>query len=926
MKDLLVYTYYKSSMFETFLRNMKSLTESINSPIALRILCNRPIPAEIIKPLSKLVQSVEHVRVFDADTEYDYLSVMSEIPATGALYVDPNLFFVKQFSFNREISTFFSTTEGHVSTKIFFIKPDRAFDAIKNTLRTLSLSRKLTSSDLNFSIANNFLFQKDIVQNFVCLGKSLVNGKFKEPKDPQRCIDLNECLGSRYTILTDYIQNKSSNDQMPTRTLPHIIKKVATRISEKIDEISEALTSPSLNSTSEFKNPTWPTVVIPVYKNLEDLKRCMESILNSTDRSFNLLVINDSPTESNIEHFLVGYESSFYSKYGDSAEYIHLTNQSNLGFVKTVNLAISKCSGDVILLNSDTLVSNNWISRLLEYKKFAGVASVTPLSNSASICSFPKFNVNQSHYRNLTPEQIDSVLMRLPPELCHEAPTGVGFCMLMTRSAINEIGVFDAETFILGYGEENDWCMRALAAGFKNLIAPNIYVAHEHGASFKSVSNLSTIRENNARALVTKHPSYNRRVQEYLSKNELSTIVPALTHALDYEYFVKKNQTTAILISHTLGGGSTQFSQLMQQKQLSAGIDCIRITRTRDSDLFSVAYSNSTKTFTYSKTALTALIHALGPKSIMLNHFISWDQEDIHEIFTNIKIPYAVYLHDFYWVCPTINFVNSSGEFCNAETRVKTCESCFAATDGYTRAWAEKTIKSIGVSGWRRLTYEIFEKAQEIACPSNDTKNWYLKYFPEFNDKIRIWTRDPIVNTVNSFSETVLTSKTLKVVTLGGISKIKGERIIYEMNDIIVDKNLPIELIVIGVINQPQYPTKHSRLLKVTGPYNNSDVPDLLMKHRPAIGLVPSIWPETYSYTTSELFTGQIPVMCFDIGAPADRVKQIDAGWAVPEMTASAMVSELMRLHSQRFEILEKHKNLEKIGPLSNNDPKFWFN
>ena len=70
-----------------------------------------------------------------------------------------------------------------------------------------------------------------------------------------------------------------------------------------------------------------------------------------------------------------------------------------------------------------------------------------------------------------------------------ELPTGVGFCMALNRNVLKKIGFLDEQTFGKGYGEENDWCMRAYKAGYKNVLIPNLFVYHKHGMSFNEDPN-----------------------------------------------------------------------------------------------------------------------------------------------------------------------------------------------------------------------------------------------------------------------------------------------------------------------------------------------------------------------------------------------------------------------------------------------------
>ena len=67
-----------------------------------------------------------------------------------------------------------------------------------------------------------------------------------------------------------------------------------------------------------------------------------------------------------------------------------------------------------------------------------------------------------------------------------EIPTGVGFCMALNRACINKIGMFDT-VYGKGYGEENDWCCRAVKNGFVNVMITNLFVYHKHGASFGEI-------------------------------------------------------------------------------------------------------------------------------------------------------------------------------------------------------------------------------------------------------------------------------------------------------------------------------------------------------------------------------------------------------------------------------------------------------
>ena len=70
-----------------------------------------------------------------------------------------------------------------------------------------------------------------------------------------------------------------------------------------------------------------------------------------------------------------------------------------------------------------------------------------------------------------------------------ELPTAVGFCMYIKRACLAQVGPFDVENFGVGYGEECDFSMRARAAGWVNILSPDVFVFHQGGQSFQDSTN-----------------------------------------------------------------------------------------------------------------------------------------------------------------------------------------------------------------------------------------------------------------------------------------------------------------------------------------------------------------------------------------------------------------------------------------------------
>lgn len=77
------------------------------------------------------------------------------------------------------------------------------------------------------------------------------------------------------------------------------------------------------------------------------------------------------------------------------------------------------------------------------------------------------------------------------------------------------------------------------------------------------------------------------------------------------------------------------------------------------------------------------------------------------------------------------------------------------------------------------------------------------------------------------------------------------------------------------------------------GRYARSELPAILTKIGPSVGLILSIWPETYCHTLTELWASGIPVIAFDIGAVGDRLRETPGGWLVKEMTPEGVANAL---------------------------------
>ena len=309
--------------------------------------------------------------------------------------------------------------------------------------------------------------------------------------------------------------------------------------------------------------PTHPvSVILPVYRSIQITKRCILAAMPGVLAipTARIIVINDASPDVGMQEMLDQLATQWPNIM------VVLKNEKNSGFVGTVNRGFAYFpEHDAVLLNSDVIVPQNWLRRLIEeaYSR-DDIGTVTPFSNNATICSFPHFLQENNQPFNLDVDLIDTAFRhnKLP---CILAPTGVGFCMYIRRACLNVTGYLNQEKFGRGYGEENDLCQRALKNGWHNIISPNLYAYHEGGVSFSS--DKQALIDRAMRVIDELHPGYHASVQSFIAQDPLKFA--------RVERYIKLLAITAVPkilhVSHAIGGGVGQhIEELAQHTSLQA--------------------------------------------------------------------------------------------------------------------------------------------------------------------------------------------------------------------------------------------------------------------------------------------------------------------------------------------------------------------
>ncbi|EIJ43190.1 putative glycosyltransferase [Beggiatoa alba B18LD] len=243
-------------------------------------------------------------------------------------------------------------------------------------------------------------------------------------------------------------------------------------------------------------------VIVCVHNALADVQRCLASIKAYSTTPYRLILVDDgSATETR----------DFLAQYAQTESVTLLRNEQARGYTCAANQGLQASQNPYcLLLNSDTIVSHYWLERLIACANSAPeIGLAGPLSNTASWQSIPAIECKGDWAENPLPvdmnvQQFAHRVASLSPRLYPRIAFLNGFCLLIKRAVLEQIGYFDEATFGQGYGEENDYCIRARQAGWELAIADDVYIYHAQSKSY-SHERRKQLADRAGQALAEKH-------------------------------------------------------------------------------------------------------------------------------------------------------------------------------------------------------------------------------------------------------------------------------------------------------------------------------------------------------------------------------------------------------------------------------------
>lgn len=367
-----------------------------------------------------------------------------------------------------------------------------------------------------------------------------------------------------------------------------------------------------------------------------------------------------------------------------------------------------------------------------------------------------------------------------------------------------------------------------------------------------------------------------RKFREYL-KNKFIYSAVKDTNTLIKK--LKKNLPIILWIDHSLGGGTETYTK-NQFNELKKTNNIIRMQYWPWIKKYSLTVGINTNTTVYIQdlSEIENFCKTLNISKIVVNNLVSYANSfEILDFVKRIKRNTHVSFrgHDFYSLCPSFNLLDCDGKFCNF-THCHGCEHCWKNIKMLFKADTD-TIKT-----WREQWGNFFtETVDELIVFSEKIKEMFIYIYPQLTDKIIVVPHKTRTYPIVKISK----HNDINIAVLGNITQPKGRDVIIEMSKHL---NKTTNIIVIGTMAEA--PSN----IKITGKYNPSDLPKLIKKHNINIVFIPSIWPETFSYTTSEAISMGLPVACYNMGAPSERIGKYDQGLVLEKISPAENLTEII--------------------------------
>lgn len=584
-------------------------------------------------------------------------------------------------------------------------------------------------------------------------------------------------------------------------------------------------------------------VIVPVYRNLDATRRCIESALAAGCRTpFELVLVNDATPEADLARYL--------RELREKGRATLIEQASRQGFAAAVNAAFAlHRDRDAVVLQADAEVANDWLDRLVHHASQRGVGVVATFTDNAGVATYPLPRSENPLPSGYTVATLDALFARANAGQAAALPAVDGPCLYFRRDCLNSVGAFDSRPLGSDYGVEIDFCLRAGSAGFRHLLAGDVFVGHGAHASFGE-EHAEEMSGRTALALSKLFPAYAVQKREALERDSGRPFA----RRVDLLRLADLPQQVIVFVSHPWGGGIRRY---MNDLATLAGERCeVLYLEPATGDTVKLYWPRAAESFAAYFTLpdelpiLAETLRAIGVARLHFHH-VHLQPRAILDLPSAVGVPYDCTLHDYYPICPQYHLVTEEGNYCG-EPDATGCAACLTRRPGQ---WG------IDITAWRGAFGQLLRGADRLIAPSHDVVARMRRYFPDI--AISVWPHPE--------PAPLPPPRLVRVAVLGNLSPEKGLHVVAACAQDARDRKLPLVFRLLGSTTEP-VPQAPDAPLTIYGQYVDAELPRLIAEEKPDVLLFAAQVPETYAYTLSVALDSGLPIVATSLGAFTERL------------------------------------------------------
>jgi len=632
-------------------------------------------------------------------------------------------------------------------------------------------------------------------------------------------------------------------------------------------------------------------IFIPVYNGSKYLDLCLKSLSIIESKNIRIIITDDASTDLDIKKIIENFKQRNKDK-----DIKIFKNETNLGFTRNVNRTFDELQKNehLLILNSDTIIPKNLITNLLEaFKIDKRLGIVSPISNNNNMMRvlaspFMGNNIDQS-VEHQEVESINTWLSKKRIENIY-TPTVDGFCMLINHKLVKKIGRFNENVFPRGYGEENDYCLRAWGKGFTAALVASTFVYHWGTKSFSEEEKVKNAKAGMQR-LNEMYPFYQIFVNEFIQNKIFSDKMNKLY--LDY---LLENFSVVLHLVPSVGGGAKIMSQMLsinpKDKQLFISIQSLKNTaKVKISDQI------KTKNLEMEMDFDEFLSKLVKSRTKIVIHYVG--EIDVRQTLKLKNSSYSIeaILHDFNVICPRNHLQGTESKFCGIPT------------DGECQKCVSKLVPKVSVSEHKEQKIQILDLMDDqISTISPFLAETLSGKIGKRIKVIEHISNNEISNLKRIARPTRKATTQIKFGWLGVPSEEKGLQTVVE----ILEQNFGPETPTVEChhfgpnLSVENLLYRNKKIIKygeyeIFSEIGSNKFINSLVNSKIDFWLFPTKVPETYSLTLDIALKTEIPIVSFNVGEIPKRLAKSQSQFLILEIedSTSTIFNKIVKFMSQ---------------------------